>query len=206
MSELDLQFVKKYLDRIDILREQLIKQSRDIVSMCRRVIHTCMHGGNASQLVLDLKNRFMELYNSARNIPELFYSSLLQSVAIEYVEALQFYSIVRESKFLTLDELNVHPTAYILGLLDVIGELKRYSLELIKNGKIDESFSFLEKAEYIYDLLSTLNYVDAILPGFRRKVDVYRKVIDDWRELLIDLRSRKDLIDKIERMKIGIGD
>lgn len=201
MSEVDLQFVKDYLDRIDVMREQLIKQSRDIINMCRKVIHLCIRDGDVSKLVTNLKNRFMELYNTAKNIPELFYSSLLQSVAIEYVEAMQFYSIIKESKFLSLNELNVHPTAYILGLLDVIGELKRYSLELIKNGRIDESFNFLEKAEYIYNLLSTLNYINAILPGFRRKIDVYRKVIDDWEELLIDLKSRKDLIDKIESIK-----
>uniref|UniRef100_A0A7J3I8C2 Haloacid dehalogenase n=1 Tax=Ignisphaera aggregans TaxID=334771 RepID=A0A7J3I8C2_9CREN len=202
MSEEDLQLIKNYLDRIEAAREHLIKQSRDIIGLYKRAIHVCVRGGDASKLVSDLKYRFTELYNSVKNIPELFYSNLLQSIAIEYVEALQFYNVVKESRFATLNELGVHPVAYILGLLDVIGELKRYSLELIKNNKIDDSFSILEKAESIYDLLSTLNYTDAIVPGFRRKLDIYRKVIDDWRELLIDLRSRKDLIDRIERIAI----
>ncbi|MCS7112052.1 MAG: hypothetical protein N3D82_01410 [Ignisphaera sp.] len=202
MSEGDLQHIKDYLDRVDSLREYLIKHSRDIVALCRRVIYTCIRGGDASRLVLDLRGRFTELYNSVKNVPELFYSNLLHSVAAEYVEALQFHSIITESRLMTLSELNVHPVPYILGLLEVIGELKRYSLELIKNNRIGESFNLLEKAEHIYDLLNTLNYVDAIVPGLRRKIDVYRKVIDDWRELLIDLRSRKELIDRIESIKM----
>lgn len=184
-------------------REQFIKQSRDVISLSRRVIHLCIRGDDASKAVLDLRNRFIELHNFVREVPELFYSNLLQSIAAEYVEALQFYSIIRESRFMTLDELNVHPVAYILGLTDVIGELKRYSLELLMYNRIEDSLSLLEKAEHLYNSLITLNYADAVVPGLRRKLDVYRKVIDDWRELLIDLKSRKEFIDRIERIKLG---
>lgn len=198
MSEEDLRIVRDYLNRVEGLREYLIKRSRDVASLCRKVVYVCIRGGDPSKLVLDLRNSFTELHNSVRDAPELLYSNLMHSIAAEYVEALQFYSIVRESRFASLKELNVHPAPYVLGLLDVIGELKRYSLELLKSNRIDESLSLLEKAEYIYDLLSTLDYVDAVLPGFRRKVDVYRKVIDDWRELLVDLRSRKELIDRLK--------
>jgi translin len=200
LSENDLQFVKSYLDKIEVFRDHLIKYSRDVVNLCRRVVYVCIRGGDASKAVLDLKNKFIELNNIVRNVPELYYSNLLYSIAAEYVEALQLYSIIKESRFISLEELMVHPVAYILGLADVIGELKRYSLELLKSNRIDESFRFLEKAEHLYDLLSTLNYAEAILPGFRRKLDIYRKVIDDWKELLIDLKSRKDFIDRVKNI------
>ena len=202
MLEEDLQRIKSYLDRVEMAREQFIKQSRDVVSLSRKVIHLCIRGRDPSKSVQELRNRFTELHNFVRDVPELFYSNLLQSIAAEYVEAIQFYSIIKESRFAALDELNVHPVAYILGLADVIGELKRYSLELLMQNRIEDSLSFLEKAEHLYNLLTTLNYADAIAPGLRRKLDVYRKVIDDWKELLIDLKSRKEFIDRIEKIRL----
>ncbi|MEM4442478.1 MAG: haloacid dehalogenase, partial [Ignisphaera sp.] len=68
----------------------------------------------------------------------------------------------------------------------------------VRKNKFDEAFKLLELAEELYNRLSIFSYPDALLPGFRRKLDVYRRVIDDWKKFLIDMVSRKNLIDVLK--------
>jgi len=191
--------LRNYFDRIDSARENLVKRSRDFLQLCRRVVHGCVKGDNVDSLVISLENMYRELVESVRNVPELLYSGLFYSIASEYVEAMELYSIIKNRKLLSIERLDVHPIPFVLGLADLIGELKRVSLEYVRLERYREAMEFMEIAENIYDALSSLNYTDAVIPGFRRKIDVYRKVIDDWKELMIDLMSRYELKNIIGR-------
>jgi len=191
--------LRSYFDRIDSARENLVKRSRDFLQLCRRIVYGCVKGGNVDDLVISLENMYRELVESIRNVPELLYSGLFYSIASEYVEAMELYSIIKNRKLLGIERLDVHPIPFVLGLADLIGELKRVSLEYVRLERYREAMEFMEIAENIYDALSSLSYTDAVIPGFRRKIDVYRKVIDDWKELMIDLMSRYELKNIIGR-------
>ncbi|ADM27777.1 Translin [Ignisphaera aggregans DSM 17230] len=191
--------LRNYFDRIDSVRENLVKRSRDFLQLCRRVVHGCVKGDNVDALVMSLENMYRELVETVRNVPELLYSGLFYSIASEYVEAMELYSIIKNRELLGIERLDVHPIPFVLGLADLIGELKRVSLEYVRLERYREAMEFMEIAENIYDALSSLSYTDAVIPGFRRKIDVYRKVIDDWKELMIDLMSRYELKNIIRR-------
>lgn len=193
----DISNLKEYLDRLDNAREILLKKGRDILNLCRLIIAKTISGGNVENVIDKLRQRFLELYDSIKPYPELTYSNLFYSIAIEYVETLQTHSIIKHNKILSLKDLEVHPIPYILGLTEVLGELKRFSLELVRKDRIDEAYKILEIAEEIYNTLSSFTYPETFLPGFRHKLDVYRKVIDDWKRFLIDMGSRKSLIHKL---------
>lgn len=199
---IDLSNVKEYLDGLENAREILIKRGRDILSLCRTIITKSMLNEDTGKYVDELKHVFTTLYDDIKRYPELLYSNTFYSIATEYVEALQLYSIIREQKVLSLEDLGVHPIPYLLGLVDVIGELKRISLELVRKNKFEESYRFLEIAEELYKTLSTFSYPNALLPGFRRKLDIIRKVLDDWKKFLIDMDSRKSLIKNIQRLSV----
>ncbi|MEM4831296.1 MAG: hypothetical protein QW740_02560, partial [Sulfolobales archaeon] len=145
---------------------------------------------NADSALSELSRVFQALVESISRHPELFYSNLFYSVAAEYVEAIQLYSVVFEGRLKDLEEIGVHPIPYVLGSIDLIGELKRASLELLRKEEYVESFKYFEVAERIYEELLSIDFADTVIHGFRRKLDVYRKVIDDWRVLLIDIESR----------------
>ncbi|MCI4436636.1 MAG: hypothetical protein JHC33_07480, partial [Ignisphaera sp.] len=44
-------------------------------------------------------------------------------------------------------------------------------------------------------------FAENLVPGLKRKLDVYRKVLDDWKELLVDLISRERLRKLFEQVK-----
>jgi translin len=194
---LELENAKKYLNDLEIAREELIKRSRDIVNICRTIVSKVLIGEEVKDLVENLSYRFRELIEVVKNFPELYYSNTFYSIAGEYVEAIQFYHITYENRVLTLKELGIHPIPYLHGLVEVIGELKRLSLDLVRKDMFEEAYKYLEIAENLYNSLSSLSYPDAILPGFRRKLDIYRKVIDDWKKFLVDMESRRKLIRKL---------
>jgi len=196
--------VRGYIDSLDRVREEFIKRSRDLLQTVRRAVLLCVKRrvGEASKLVEEASKLYGELKELASKAPEILYSNLFYSVATEYVEAVELYSILSESRIRGAEELGVHPVPFLLGLADVIGELKRVSLELLAEGKEDESRRLLEVAESIYEsLMGFAEYPDAILPGLRRKLDVYRKVLGDWREILVDLSSRRRLEEALKALK-----
>jgi len=198
---LDLSFVKEYLDKLDSAREVLIKRSRELTQMSKRVISYCLRGqmDNAYEELTRLSKAYEELISALSDSAELQHSQLLYSVVAEYVEALTFFEVLRNGKLPSVGEVKTHVIPYVLGLADLIGELKRYSLELVRLGKYDESMKYLKLSEGIYESLTSLTYPDVILPGLRRKLDIYRKVIDDWKEFLLDLISRKELKDLLRK-------
>jgi len=197
---LNTRSIKERLDDLEIAREELIKQGRDIVNLCRNIVTKTVLSEEAEELVKQLKQQFNKLLSSIYQYPELLYANIFYNIAIEYVEAIQLYYITKEHRVLPPDEINVHPVPYLLGLIEVIGELKRLSLEFVRKNRFDDAYSLLEVAENLFNCLSSFSYPDALLPGFRRKLDIYRKVIDDWKKFLLDMESRRKLIQKLDAL------
>ncbi|MEM4888550.1 MAG: haloacid dehalogenase, partial [Thermosphaera sp.] len=86
--------------------------------------------------------------------------------------------------------------AYLQGLGDVVGELRRHVVDLLDEAKVEEASNFLKVMELIYENLKRLDYPDAITPGLRHKVDVAARLIEDTRVLILStknsLRCQKD--------------
>lgn len=185
----------RYLSELEVARESLLKVSRDVTLLSKRLVSYSIRGlrSEAYEVRERLTATYRELLALVSQYPELYYSNLFYSVASEYAEAVQLLSVIFEGRLLTAGELGVHPVPYVLSLADLVGELKRASLEALRRGVYDESLRYLDVAEGVYEALESLGVSDAVVPGLRRKLDIYRKVIDDWKELLLDLRSRAEL-------------
>jgi len=78
-------------------------------------------------------------------------------------------------------ELNITPLNYALGLADVIGELRRYALDNIRNSKIDDLNYILESMDDIYTQLFSLDYPSGLTQDLRHKIDVARSIIEKTR-------------------------
>ncbi|MEM1682211.1 MAG: hypothetical protein QXT76_06835 [Sulfolobales archaeon] len=192
MSSVRIELLRERLANLEAAREKLISVGREISRISKRVISSVLRKdrAGADSALSELNRVFQVLVESISRHPELFYSNLFYSVVAEYVEAVQLYSVVFEGRLKDLEEIGVHPIPYALGSVDLIGELKRVSLELLRKEEYVESFKYFEIAEVIYEELLDIDFADTVIPGFRRKLDVYRKVIDDWRVLLVDIESR----------------
>ena len=99
----------------------------------------------------------------------------------------------------TPEELGVGFIPYLQGLGDVVGELRRLALELVRVGRFSDAWMLLEAMEAIYLGLRGLDYPDALAPGIRHKADVARRLVDDTKSMLVDLESRRRLEEAVKR-------
>lgn len=172
-------------EKFDLLyqdREAILKLSREIIRDCSVAIkNTHRKEFNKFQEKIRLiKNNHLSLLQIITKNPGVFFK-YLKTPEQEYVEAIVFYSIISKTNIPTPFDLKIHPLNYVLGLADVIGELRRYALDNIRNFQVEDLNEILENMDEIYTYLFTIDYPSGVTQDLRHKVDVARSIIEKTR-------------------------
>jgi translin len=143
---------------------------------------------------------FSKLVSLTANYPCLKYMGIVESAFEEYAEAQIFLRLVKEGRFVSFDEIDVPMMAYILGLADVIGELRRQALDYLRKNDVEKAEGNLELMETIYAELINLDEAHILVQGLRRKCDIARRVLEATRgDVTIEVR-RSQLEDSIKNL------
>lgn len=163
-------------------REEILKLSRKIIRDCSIAIKNIHRKEfNTFQEKLNLiKIDHQSLVKLVDKNPGVFFK-YLKTPEQEYAEAIAFYSIINKKNIPTPLELRINPLNFILGLADVIGELRRYALDNIRNSQFEDLNDILEGMDEIYTYLFTIDYPSAVTQDLRHKVDVARNIIEKTR-------------------------
>ncbi|MGC8537668.1 MAG: hypothetical protein ACP5MZ_01630 [Candidatus Micrarchaeia archaeon] len=164
--EAELEKKQKELDRINEL-------SRDSVRYCAKAINM-MHNRKFDEAA-SLLARSKSLISELKRITSDNYLLLMPSQ--EFVEASVLYDITKDAgqhRMPSYKELGISPEAYLLGIMDVVGELKREILDSLRSGEVERAKSHLTLMEGIYDATRAIRFPESVLPGFRKKQDVAR--------------------------------
>ncbi len=182
--------INEVLSARDSIRENLMRIGREVVRDSGYVI-TYIHSGRwkeAEESLRKLRGNYAKLRETLSKHPCYEFSNMVIDYLSEYAEAEIFYNLVKNRKIIVPGELGIDYVPYVLGLLDVIGELKRFVLTLLSEKKpLSEVNEFFRLMEIIYEHFQHLDYPDAVLPSARRKIDVARGVIESLRYLLIEV-------------------
>lgn len=172
----------KNLDEIDQDRELILKLSRQIIRDCSVAIKSIhrQEFHNYEEKINEIKDNHGKLLKIVEKNPE-FFGGYKKTPEQEYVEAICLHAIINEEELPDPSNYNVSEVNYLLGLADVIGELRRYVLDKIRSGEIDNLDNILEKMEDIYTYLFSLDYPKGIIQELRRKTDVARGLIEKTR-------------------------
>jgi len=191
--------VRQIVDEIDAtlsareeIRDRLIKSGRDIIRLSGWAINA-IHRADleaARKHIDEMEQRVREFIELARRDPYLWHSGFVNNVLSEYAEAVILYNLVVNGVLPTHKDLGITEIAYLQGLGDVLGELRRLALDLLREDRVDLAEKILEIMETLYYELRVLEYPDALMPGVRHKVDVARRLIDDTKALLLTVKSR----------------
>ncbi|MFW9989262.1 MAG: translin family protein [Candidatus Odinarchaeota archaeon] len=163
-------------------REEILKLSREIIRDCSIAIKNTHRKefDKFQEKISLIKNKHLSLVKIVNKNPGVFFK-YLQTPEQEYVEAIIFYSIISKTNIPTPFDLKIHPLNYILGLADVIGELRRFALDNIRNSHVKDLNEILEKMDEIYTYLFTIDYPSALTKDLRHKVDIARNIIEKTR-------------------------
>jgi len=177
---------KEILEEKDKAREEALKLSREITrssAFSIRALHQ-EELGEAERLLSEARERHKELLSLLEGHPDLRHSGFVHDAEKELVEASVMLSIKKKEPILKQKELGVLYTAYLNGIGEAMGEVRRILLDCIRRGELKECEELLGLMEEVYYFLSSLIYPDAITGNLRRTVDMIRGVLE---------RSRGDL-------------
>ena len=118
----------------------------------------------------------------------------------ELTEALNLLSLLEHGTFTTPDEYGIPARAYLTGLADTIGELRRASLDLLRYDEVARAEILLGFMEEILEELQTFDYPNALVPDLRRKCDVGRGLIERTRGDLTRAVGQSKLMKKLDKV------
>ena len=181
-------------------REEILKLSRNIVRDCSigiKNIHR-KEFGLYQERINNIKTNLENLVSLVNKNPGVF-EKFLRVPEQEYAEGLVFYSIISKNETPTPSDLKINPLNFVLGLADVVGELRRYALDNIRNSQTGELNYILECMDDIYAQLFSIDYPAGITKDLRHKVDVARNIIEKTRgdvSLAIQMNDLRQCFDK----------
>ncbi len=191
--------ITKSLDAAQNSREYLIKNTRDVVISCSQSI-IAAHKGDLKEAKKKLGNaQKLLLVNRKKADSDL--KRYLVTPEQELVEASSFIAILEKKSIPSIDTLKVSNESYILGLLDLIGELKRNVFDNIRIGKSKEASRIFEIMENLYLYFYPFAMYDKLVKEARKKLDVNRRLIEDARSAVTEEVRRANLIDSINKFK-----
>jgi len=175
-----LEKIQEELGKREGVREEVQKDMRRATRLSKQAILFTHQErfGDAKNLLEEASRLFAKLREVSDDYPDLFYSGLVSAAFEEYAEAYTLLALIEEDRFIDPEEMGVPAFSYVLGLGDVVGELRRRALDSIREGKVEAAEKCLEIMEHIYSELTAMDDAYLLVSGLRRKCDVARHVIE----------------------------
>jgi translin len=147
----------------------------------------------------ELKDEVSRLTGLLVDHPDIAVAGYVESAFQEYAEVGILMSLLEKDDVPSPEDLGIGSVPYLLGLADVVGELRRFALNELKSGKVEKADHYLDRMEDIFAALMRFDYPDAILP-VRRKQDVVRSLLEKTRGEVAVATSTRNLHEKIEEI------
>ena len=167
----------------DETRRALYESMRKATRLSKKAIHLVHQEKleKAKELLAEAYNRLSEIKELSDPHKHLAHTGAVDSAFQEYTEAKIFISLVENDRIPHKNEIEVPSSSYLLGLADVVGELRRRTLDALRGKNIEIAEKSLRIMESIYNELILLDEAFHSLPPLRRKCDVARRVIEATR-------------------------
>jgi translin len=191
--------IRENFEAKDSIREEGLKISREIVRECRAATYA-LHSQDFEKANNSIKvaaNSLEKLEVIFKEHSDIYYTGYVEHAQQEYSEVSVLRSLLMEEgkprNIPFPSELRVEYAAYLNGLGDLVGELRRHVLDLIRRDSFERAEVFLGIMEDIHATLMDFDYPDAITKGLRRKTDVSRGLIE---------KTRGDVVNAIRQKKL----
>lgn len=169
--------------------------------LCREAIR---HSANAIRAVHrdefsvaeTLVSRAGEQLDTARNSlqghQDIYYAGFVHDAQKEFAEASITLALIARRELPTPQGLNVEIAAYLNGMGEAVGELRRHLLDTLRTGDVERCEEWLSDMDEMYSVLVTIDYPDAMTGGLRRTTDSVRGILEKTRgDLTLSVQQRR---------------
>ena len=183
-------------------RDEALKQTRQLTRACSLAIRA-VHRNDFDKMDEYLKEAETlanKLREDLKDHPDMYFAGYSQDSLKEFVEANVTCALIQNQALHTPEDLNVEYATYLNGLAEVVGELRRRILDILRSGYSQEAERLLTHMDDIYSVLVTMDFPDAITSGLRRQTDLVRNLVEKTRgDVTFSLRG-EDLTQAISRL------
>lgn len=175
------------LESLHRAREDAYGASRQVIRAAANAIRAIHRGDHAraGALLADADRSMQVVHRARADRSELVAAGFVFDAQKEYAEARLVYGLLVDGDPLPGPaDLGVDAAAWLNGLAEVVGELRRRMLDHLRAGEHDTAERVLAVMEDILALLVTIDFPDSVTGGLRRSTDIARSITE---------RSRGDL-------------
>jgi len=184
---------KSVFDQRTAVRDQALVQARSLTRLAAHTIRAIHRdeADAAEELLMEARVLTLNIQRDLAAYPDVYYAGYTQDAIKEFAEASLTVALIRNKPLPTPEELGIEYAAYLNGLAETIGELRRKCLDILRMGYSEDAERLLATMDEIYNVLVTMDYPDAITNGLRRQTDLVRGIIERTRaDLTLSLREQ----------------
>ena len=187
----------------DAAREKVLPLCREVIRHCSQAIRAIhrQEFNQAKELLGAARNLLDEVFQAMVSCSELGYTGFVRDAQKEFAEGSITLALVAGEQLPSPDELGIDAAAYLNGLGEAVGELRRYLLDSMRKGDLSRGDELLAAMDDIYSVLVTMDFPDAITGGLRRTTDMVRGVLERTRSDLTLMIRQKYLENKLEKFE-----
>ena len=174
-------------------RDGALKRSRELIRYCSLSIRASHRHefDEATRLLGETRERAAKLTSDLKPYPDLYHAGYTRDALKEVAEAHLVYALVHHDLLPEPEKLGIPYAAYLGGLAEAVGELRRFILDLVRRDRLEEAEALFLYMDEVYSTLVTIDFPDAITGGLRRQTDMVRGVTERTRgDLTVAVRQR----------------
>ncbi|MFH1640316.1 MAG: haloacid dehalogenase [Chloroflexota bacterium] len=190
----------------DAAREKALPLCREAIRFSGNAIRAVHRKefARAEGLLQTARKLLTEAREAIADCGKLTNTGFLRDAEKEFVEGSTVLALVVGKGVSHPDELGVDHAAYLLGLGEAVGELRRYLLDGLRAGDSSRGEELITVMDDIYSILVTIDFPDAITGGLRRTTDMVRGVLERTRSDLTLMVTEKNLEARLSKFEENI--
>jgi translin len=192
--------LRAQLDAKTSAREQGLSSSRSAIRLCGNAIRA-MHRyefDTARGLLAEAQTQLDTGRGALQDHPDMLHAGFVHDAEKEFAEARITFALVTGAPMPTPEEVGVPAAAFLKGMAESIGELRRHLLDLMRQGELKRCEDLLGAMDDLYFVLVSMDYPDGITFGLRRLTDVARSIIERTRGDFTTSTIQSELRDALE--------
>lgn len=186
--------IRSYFVGEDEAREQTLRLCRQVIQYSARAIRALHHQeqDKAKQLLDSACRLVQDINHDLSEHSELLHSGFVHDAQKEFSEASITLALINKEPFPKPEKLHISYAAYLNGLGEAVGELRRYILDSLRQGDFSRCGELLATMDDIHGVLMAMDFPEAVTHGLRRTTDATRGIIERTRgDLTVALRQRE---------------
>jgi len=186
--------LRPYFVAEDEAREKALRSCRQVIRYSAdaiRAVHR-QEQDKAKQFLDSAHELLRELNHDLAGHGRLLHSGFVHDAEKEFAEGCITLALIVEESLPKPETLGVSNAAYLDGLGESVGELRRYILDSLRRGDFSRCEELLGIMDDIYGILITMDFPELLAHGLRRTTDAIRGIIERTRgDLTVALRQKQ---------------